>query len=161
LTVVEGPGKGRQLALGERQERFAIGRGAEVDLDVGAWELAAAPATVELRGRSYHLLPHRTLKLRCGREVVRQPRPLRHGDVLRIGRSRIRFDDPLQSELDALEELERREGAATSPGEAGAADGGGPTDPSTACWSPFERLLFAFALVALVVALVLLVLVLT
>lgn len=170
LTVVEGPGKGRRLALGVRQERFEIGRGAEADLDVGAWELASAPATVELRGRSYHLLPHRTLRLRVGREVVRQPRPLRHGDLLRVGRSRIRFEDPLQSELDALEELERGEGSSTGVGESGggsgsaAAHAGGPLESrpdglSAPRWSPFERWLFVFALVALVVALIFLVLV--
>jgi hypothetical protein len=91
LVVLEGPVRGRQFSLG--RDRTTIGRSIGCHITVEADAVEYDHATVVRAGDRWHVeLSGTASDLDVNGEPVQGSRPLRPGDVIRIGPARLRFE---------------------------------------------------------------------
>lgn len=91
LVVVEGPVHGRQFSLG--RDRTTIGRSIGCHITVEADSVAYDHARVVKAGDAFQLEPAGSAtETFVNDEPVVGPRTLQHGDVIRVGPARLRFE---------------------------------------------------------------------
>lgn len=167
LDVIRGATKGLKYTMDEGLNRVLIGTGPTMQLDVREACLDDDPVVVVLDGVRYCVLPHTTVPIRVGREEVKTARMLRSSDQIRVSKTTIRFDDPLEH---VIVQTEARNANVTLD-HLGGVDGKSidendrptsrdispPLESAAQQWTLSERLILILAVVALVSVAVLLV----
>ena len=104
LQVTAGPDLGTRIELAEAPSKMVIGRGHEAELVLSDVDVSRAHLEIE---RDLDGAIVRDLDSKNGLEVngrrVRERR-LKHGDVLRIGATAMRYEDPSEQALRSLEQ---------------------------------------------------------
>jgi pSer/pThr/pTyr-binding forkhead associated (FHA) protein len=104
LQVTAGPDLGTRIELAEAPSTIVIGRGHEAELVLSDVDVSRAHLEVE---RDLDGAIVRDLDSKNGLEIngrrLRERR-LKHGDVLRIGATTMRYDDPSEQALRSLEQ---------------------------------------------------------
>ena len=142
LLVETGPMKGKELILSDSAELTRIG---PIDRDFPLNEpvLEAVPAVISLVGATYQIEPHENVPLTVAGDQVKNPRRLRDGDRIVAGGTVLRFSDPIEAEVDEMEE--RAPSVSTSAVPAVAPRSWRP-------WTAMERLLFGFSIFVIVLS---------
>jgi pSer/pThr/pTyr-binding forkhead associated (FHA) protein len=112
IIVLSGPDEGREILLSASGRIFRMGRGESCDLILSDNDVSREHAAVE-RGPAGFAI--RDLGSKNGVEVMGEEligeRPLRDGDIIRLGETRLRFIDPEDRYLRQMEVAEGDEPA--------------------------------------------------
>jgi pSer/pThr/pTyr-binding forkhead associated (FHA) protein len=117
VKVIDGPGAGAELDLDAFDRAFVVGRGKSADLDIDDSDLSRRHAEIIRRGDR---LVVRDLGSKNGSALGEQRLPPNEettwpkGESLRLGKSRLTYEDPVG---EALEELERAADERIQPSE--------------------------------------------
>jgi len=118
LAIDGGPGAGRTIALPPPPSRVVIGRGEEADVVILDADLSRRHAAFERDADGVRVSDLGSKNgTRIGGEAVPDDpgRPLRAGDIVVAGRTRLRLQDPAEEYLRALDRRTATPPAATPP----------------------------------------------
>jgi hypothetical protein len=91
LVVIDGPVHGRQFSLG--RQLTTIGRSIGCHVTVESDDVAYDHARIVRQQAGWQIEPiGGASELYVNDELIQQPRPLRNGDVVRVGPARLRFE---------------------------------------------------------------------
>jgi pSer/pThr/pTyr-binding forkhead associated (FHA) protein len=117
VVVTDGPAQGRELRLEAAGRRYLVGRGSGCNLVVSDDDISREHAQFERRWDGVFV---RDLESKNGvvlrGERLAGERRLSDGDVLRLGKTTFRLDDPEDRYLRQLQEVEARDGQTAKEG---------------------------------------------
>jgi len=94
VTVIEGPEQGQQIEWKDR-ESLTIGRGSSNDLGLSDQIVSRKHARIESKADGLHLLDlGSSYGTRLNGAPFESPSPLRAGDLIELGHTRIQIEDP-------------------------------------------------------------------
>jgi pSer/pThr/pTyr-binding forkhead associated (FHA) protein len=130
LVVGSGPSAGQALALAMPDRTYRVGRSPDCDLVLPDDDVSREHAAFERRWQGVFV---RDLGSKNGIQLdgqsIRGERKLRHGDVVVVGTTQLRVEDPEEKYLRDIDEKER---AMRAPAPGAVSGGGGSTVPAEA-----------------------------
>ncbi len=106
FELLEGPERGRRFELPDEVDGAAIGGSPEALVTLPGEEIPQRVATVSFEEDAFRLRSAEGARVVHGGEPITEATPLRDGEHIEAAGVSLRFSDPLESELEKLDELD-------------------------------------------------------